>query len=461
MGLNCMDWTPTISELNGPRYQRIVEAMEADIASGRLVRGQQLPTQRALAKLLGIDLTTVTRAYTEARRRGILEARVGQGSFVSETSARRAVDLPHPVAIDLSMNVPPHPLDAQLDERIMAGIEAIRAQSGLTAHLNYQPPGGSLHEREVAAKWLHARVPHAHADRLVIFPGTQTILFNLLADLARPGDVVLTEALTFPGIKAAAARLGVKLVGVAMDDGGILPDALAKACRTHSPNAVYLVPTLHNPTTTTLSAERRGAIAKIIRDADTCLIEDDAYGLLDRAASPIANLVPERTYLATTLSKCIAPALRVAYLLTPDHAAQQQMRSFLQATVQMPAPLMVALVTHWIETGIADRIITAIRSEAIGRQQLAQRALKGFQFMARPAAHHLWLRLPEDRPDIAAHLLRNGLAVVAGDAFTVDGTPPHAARVSLGAARNRAELTEALRILAGALHKPADIRQIV
>lgn len=461
MGLNCMDWTPTISELNGPRYQRIVEAMEADIASGRLVRGQQLPTQRALAKLLGIDLTTVTRAYTEARRRGILEARVGQGSFVSETSARRAVDLPHPVAIDLSMNVPPHPLDAQLDERIMAGIEAMRAQSGLTAHLNYQPPGGSLHEREVAAKWLRARVPHAHADRLVIFPGTQTILFNVLADLARPGDVVLTEALTFPGIKAAAARLGVKLVGVAMDDGGILPDALAKACRTHSPNAVYLVPTLHNPTTTTLSAERRGAIAKIIRDADTCLIEDDAYGLLDRAASPIANLVPERTYLATTLSKCIAPALRVAYLLTPDHAAQQQMRSFLQATVQMPAPLMVALVTHWIETGIADRIITAIRSEAIGRQQLAQRALKGFQFTARPAAHHLWLRLPEDRPDIAAHLLRNGLAVVAGDAFTVDGTPPHAARVSLGAARNRAELTEALRILAGALHKPADIRQIV
>jgi len=147
--------------------------------------------------------------------------------------------------------------------------------------------------------------------------------------------------------------------------------------------------------------------------------------------------------------------------VTPNSAAQQEMRSYLQATVQMPAPLMVALVTHWIETGIADRIITAIRNEAIGRQQLAQRALKGFQFLAKPAAHHLWLRLPEGRPDVAAHLLRNGLAIVAGDAFTVDGTPPHAARVSLGAARNRAELTEALRILVGALHRPADTRQIV
>jgi DNA-binding transcriptional MocR family regulator len=380
---------------------------------------------------------------------------------VSETSARRTVDLPHPVAIDLSMNVPPHPLEAQLDERIIAGLEAIRAQSGLTAFLNYQPPGGSAHEREVAARWMRTRVPHAHADRLVIFPGAQTILFNLLAHLARPGDVVLTEAITFPGIKAAAAQLGVKLVGVAMDDGGVLPDALAKTCRTDRPKAVYLIPTLHNPTTATLAPERRSAIAKIVRDADTMLIEDDAYGLLDRSASPIANLIPERTYLATTLSKCIAPALRVAYLLTPDSGAQLQMRGHLQATVQMPAPLMVALVTHWLETGVADRIITAIRNEAVGRQQLAQRALKGFQFQAKPAAHHLWLHLPEGRPDVAAHLLHNGLAIVAGDAFTVDGTSPHAARVSLGAARNRSELTEALRILVGALHKPADVRQIV
>ena len=87
--------------------------------------------------------------------------------------------------------------------------------------------------------------------------------------------------------------------------------------------------------------------------------------------------------------------------------------------------------------------------------------LKGFQFLARPAAHHLWLRLPERRPDVAADLLRNGLAVVAADTFTVGGMPPHAARVSLGAARNRSELTEALRILVGALQQPADTRQIV
>ena len=157
-----MDWTPTISELKGPLYQRIVEAMEADIAAGRLVRGQQLPTHRALAKALGIDLTTVTRAYTEARRRGIMEARVGQGSFVSETSARRAVESAASGR------------DRSLDERAAASARGAarrahhcrdgshpRAIGPNGAFLNYLPPGGSAHEREIAARWMRARVPHA------------------------------------------------------------------------------------------------------------------------------------------------------------------------------------------------------------------------------------------------------------------------------------------------------------
>ena len=458
-----MGWIPTISELQGPLYQRIVGALESDIASGRLVRGQQLPTQRALARALGCDLTTVTRAYSEARRKGLIEAQVGRGSFVSETTVRPAAERAAAVRIDLSMNVPPHPLEAQLDERILQGLEAIRQRSGLTAFLNYLPPGGSDRERQIATNWLRARVPEAVAERMVIYPGTQTILFNLLMQLAGRGDVVLTEALTFPGMKAAAARLGVRLVGVAMDKQGVLPDALKAACRAHKPKAVYLIPTLHNPTTATIPPERRAAIAAILRAAGTILIEDDAYGLLDPSARPIANLIPERTYLATTLSKCIAPALRVSYLLTPDLPAQEEMRARLQAATQMPPPLMVALATYWIESGIAERVIAAIRSEATGRQQLAARALKGLTFSAGRAGHHLWLTLSSEwqRENFVAYLLRNGLAVVGSDAFAVDANAPHAVRVSLGAARNRAELVEGLDVLASAVGITAVESQIV
>lgn len=389
-----MDWIPTIAELPGPVYMRIVDALSVDIASGRLARGQQLPTHRALARALDIDLTTVTRAYGEARRRGLLDARVGQGTFVSETTARAAADIPYQIKIDLSMNVPPQPVEANLEMRIAQGLAFIQNESSFTALLNYQRPGGTDEEREIAANWLRPRVPMAAAERLIIYPGSQAVLFNALLLLTSPGDVVLTEALTFPGIKAAAAKLGVRLVGVAMDAEGVDPDALKSACELHKPKAVYLVSTLHNPTTITLGPERRKAVADIIRNAGTILIEDDAYGLLEPSASPIANLIPERSYLAVSLSKCIAPALRVSYLLVPDATSEQLMRGNLQATIQMPAPLMVALATHWLRSGIADQIVTAIRSEATGRQQLAAKILKGLSFAGKPGGHHLWLSLP-------------------------------------------------------------------
>jgi DNA-binding transcriptional MocR family regulator len=460
---NCMDWLPTLSEWQGPVFLRIVEALAADIASGRLARGQQIPTHRALAKALDIDLTTVTRAYGEARRRGLLEAQIGRGTFVSETTARTAENIPFQVKIDLSMNLPPQPVEANLDMRIARGLEAIQKESSFSAFLNYQRPGGSDDEREVAAKWLRARVPNASAERLVVYPGNQAVLFNALMSLTSPGDVVLTEALTFPGLKAAAEKLHLRLVGVAMDAEGIRPDAFRAACKAHKPKAVYLIPTVHNPTTVTLGSERRRIIADIIRKHGLFLIEDDAYGLLEPTVSPIANLIPERTYLAVGLSKCIAPALRVSYLLAPDTAAEQQMMSNLQATTLMTPPLMVALVTHWLRSGIADQIILAIRNEASGRQQLARKFLKGISYAARPNGHHLWLSLPPqwNRAEFLSRMLHQGLAVVGDDAFAVGNIASPAVRVSLGAARNRAELAQGLQCLADTLKSSPRTGQIV
>jgi len=112
--------------------------------------------------------------------------------------------------------------------------------------------------------------------------------------------------------------------------------AIESACKQHKPKAVYLIPTLHNPTTATLSPSRRKAIADIIRNSGTFLIEDDAYGLLEPQTSPIANLIPERTPRGQ---------------LFEVHRA-----------------------THWLRSGIADQIIQAIRNEAMGRQQLAAKS---------------------------------------------------------------------------------------
>jgi DNA-binding transcriptional MocR family regulator len=451
-----MEWIPTISKDSGPFYRQISDAIESDIANGRLRRGQQLPTHRALAGALGIDLTTVTRAYNDARHRGLLEARVGQGTFVSESTARIAADIPDHVSIDLSMNVPPQPVEAALDTRIEQGLAAIHKRSGLSSFLNYQEP-------EVVRSWLQPRLSGVTRDRIVIYPGSQAAIFNILLSSLKAGDAVLTETLTFPGMKVAAAKLGIGLIGVAMDGQGVLPEALAKAIKLHKPKAVYLTPTMHNPTTATMGKTRRKEVADVLRGSSAFLIEDDAYGALDPSQQLLADLIPEKTFLTISLSKCIAPALRVSLLLTPDRQSALDLRSSLHATCQMAPPLMVALVMEWLRSGEAARIISAIREEATGRQQLAARALSGYPFAAHAKGHHLWLPLPDrwNRSAFVAELFRQGLAVVGSEAFAVGEPLPHAVRLCLGAARNRAELGTALQLLTRTLSRSALPTQVV
>jgi DNA-binding transcriptional MocR family regulator len=411
----------------------------------------------------------VTRAYTQARQRGLTEARVGQGTFVAESlTPVRHAEAPAPL-FDLSMNLPPQPLAADLEGRMMRGLAAIQHESGFAGYLNYREPGGTDDERDAAAAWLARRVPHAHGERLVICPGTQSALLNFLMTQTSAGDVVLAEALTYPGLKAAAAHVGVRLVGVATDDAGILPDALITACREQKPKAIYLVPTIHNPTAVTAPLARRKAVAEVIRQHGLTLFEDDAYGELAPDAVPLATLIPELTYLAVSLSKCIAPGLRVSYLLTPSRAAAAATGSALRASVQMPVSLTIALATRWLRDGSAEAIIRAIREEAAARQKLAALALSGARYAAHPNGHHIWVELPRcwSRPEFTTHVQRQGLAVVTseafslGDAHSLADTPPHAIRVALGAARSRAELARALDILAMALRSSAVTARVV
>jgi DNA-binding transcriptional MocR family regulator len=448
-----MEWIPTLTDREGPIYLRIVAALAADVECGRLLRGQQLPTHRALAKALRIDLTTVTRAYIEARHRGLTEARVGLGTFVAESLAhpRRAAS---PWSeFDLSMILPPQPLEADLEGRLTRGITAIQREIGFSALLNYRDAAEGRADRESAAGWLRSRVPDAHGDRLVICPGTQSALFNLLLSLTSPGEIVLTEALTYPGIKAAAGYAGVRLVGVPMDENGILPDALEAACLRHAPKAVYLIPTIHNPTTATMPLSRRQEVAEILLRNDVLLLEDDAYGALEPDAVSLASLIPERTYFAASLSKCIAPGIRVSFLMTPDRGSAELMGRALRASVQMPTPIMVALIVRWLQDGSLDAIIGAVRSEAMARQKLAAGVLAQHDYSRHPNGHHIWIPLSRNwgGAEFALHVHRQGLAIVPAASFRVAGATPQAVRVSLGAASSRSELIRALGVVAAAL----------
>lgn len=448
-----MEWTPTLQDRAGPLYARILDALRSDIAAGRLKRGQQLPTHRMLADRLGVDLTTVTRAYREARGEGLTEARVGQGTFVAESLAQAPRRLASGVAADLSMNLPPQPLEADLEGRIMRGLAALRREFGFSAYLQYREAGGSAEERGAAAEWMRQRVPQAEAERIVIFPGTQAALYVFLATHLSPADCVLAEAVTYPGLMSAADIARVRLRGLPLDDEGIVPEALADACSDARVRAMYLVPTIHSPTTATMSLRRRERVAEIARRFDKIVFEDDAYGALAPETTPLAALMPERVFHAASLAKCVTPGLRVSFLLAPTQAIAERLRQALRAMLQMPVSLTLALAARWVRDGSLADIVAAIRAEAIARQKLAAHALRGHAYRAHPAGHHIWMPLPPHWRSVAfvAHMQRHGVGVVTSEAFAVEEAPEPAVRVALGAAASRSDLAQALDVLAAGL----------
>lgn len=447
------DWFPNLSNRDKPRYVAIADAIEEDIRKGRLTPQERLPPQRELARSLDLDFTTVARGYVEAQKRGLIESRVGQGTFVRSLD-QRAGQGAREELVDLSMNLPPEPDDPELLNRMQQGLDVI-AQD-LTALLRYQGFGGSRAAKDAATNWLGRRALVPSHDRLFVTPGAHAAILGILGTLARAGDVVLCEQITYPGIKALAAQLGIRLIGLPMDAFGIDAAGLAEACERHRPKALYLNPTLQNPTTLTIPEARRLEITAVARRHRLPIIEDDAYGFIPQdSPHPFAALAPDLTWHIAGLAKCLGAGLRVAYVIAPDAKSSWPVATIVRAATIMASPLTVALATRWIEDGTADALLSFIRDESRARQQLAKHILRPNTFKADPLSFNLWVELPGEwtRSAIVGHMRSTQIGVVASDAFCVDISPPEAVRICLGGPCDRDAVHTALEYFSHAIEQ--------
>lgn len=451
-------WRPELSDAPMPRYLAIADALARDLGNGRLSPGMRLPTHRDLADTLGVTVGTVTRAYAEAARRGLISGEVGRGTFA------RAPDIPSSpprsdgALIDLSPNHPPAP-DLEVQRALADTLRAVAGVAHLQTLLSYPPEGGLPSHRAAGAEWIaRAGVPADPADVLVT-NGIQHAMTAVLAALVQPGDVLLTESLTYGGLKALAGLLHFRLQGLALDEHGLRPDAFEAACRSGAAKVLYCVPTLHNPTTSVMPLARRHEIVAIARHHGVTLIEDDVHGLLlPDAPPPLAALAPEQTHYLTGTAKCLAPGLRIGFVRAPS-ARVARIAASIRTTTWMAAPLMAEVIATWVRDGTAARVVAARRIEAIARQALAGRLLARWTVQTQDHAHHLWLHLPEPwRSDtFADEAGRRGVRVTPASAFLVGrGNAPAAVRVCLGAARDHAQLEQGLSLLADVLEGPAD-----
>jgi DNA-binding transcriptional MocR family regulator len=450
-------WLPWIIPGSQLKSRGIVDALEADIRNGKVPPGSRLPPQRAIAVALQVDLTTVTRAFNEARRRGLIDARAGRGTFVRRVIEDRGSGSAALPAIDLSLNIPPQPAAARLQHLIPATISDLLSSEHGMLHLHYQESTGSVPDRAAAARWLARRIDDPKPASLVVASGAQSALFGVCECLIVPGETIAAGIATYPGLKAIARQRGYDLAPLAMDDSGIIPDSFEECCRRSAPKAIYIIPAIDNPTTATLPEERRRRIVEIARRYRVAIIEDDPYSpLLNGGPISFARLAPELTWHIATLSKCATPALRIAYVGAPSEAHAMRLAGVLRAVNLMAPPLNAAVASRWIVSGVLDEIREAICEEAAARQKIARAVLDDFAFAADPHGHHLWLSMPPHwhAADLAEHAARSGIAVVPSSAFAVASPVAEAVRISLGAAPDRSALTQGLKRLSELLVQP-------
>jgi DNA-binding transcriptional MocR family regulator len=441
-------WTPTLPDTDQPKYLALVDAITQAIESGELKVGERLPPQRRLAWNLGLNPSTTMQAYREAARRHLVSGEVGRGTYVlagskEATLFRLKQPGERPTLIDLSTNVPVTDEDSQdeafaLDTLIKGG-HAQRLQ-------NYLSADELAFGRAQGAAWLTARGMKVAADNILLCGGAQHGLFMALLSLCQPGEPVLVEAFTAPGIKAACRQLRLPLHGVALDRYGIIPEELDRMARATGAKVVVLTPVLQNPTSTIMSPQRQLAIAEVVKQHDLLVIEDDVYGALT-STPPLTRLLGERGLLVTSLSKTVAPGLRVGWI-TAEPSVLEQIDPHAQATHWGVSPLCLSIASQWINDGTAQRRLTWQTEETTQRWRLAKKTLGSALYQMESPSPHIWVSSAMPSMAMAQACRAAQVDVVPAEVFAVKEHDTHAIRISLCAASNRAQLKVALERVA-------------
>ncbi len=448
-------WIPDLTDRTGPLYQSISDAIARDIETGQLEAGAKLPPQRDLADAMGIALTTVTRGYAEAERKGLVSGEVGRGTFVRRERPHRnnsRYDANAP--IDMTANsLLPYPHLKSLSESISSVILRLDPLDTL----DYQPVQGGLRPRRAGAKWMSESGLAADPENVLISAGAQHGILVVLSALTNPGDSVLVEEVTYSGVKSTSKMLNLKLVGVGLDSEGMRPDQLRAAIKKNKPKAIYTMPALQNPSGRVMSPDRRKAIAEIADEAGVPVVEDDSYGFLIPEIPPLSTHSSNAYYINGT-SKSLASGLRIGFIHCPSEMVDR-LAAAICATTWMASPLLAEVVADWIFDGTASEIIAWKREESAKRQELAQSVLGEFDCKAHPMAQHLWLRLPEpwSAGEFVAQAQMRGVLISAAEDFATNPRlAPHSVRICISTPISHDALRRGLEVIAEILNEPAE-----
>jgi DNA-binding transcriptional MocR family regulator len=436
-------------------YVKLADALAAEIADGALKPGDRLPPQRMFAYERKIAVSTASRVYAELLRRGLVVGEVGRGTFISGHARRgaSAPGEPRDIRIDLEFNYPTLPGQTAL---IAKSLDGLQKPAALDAALRQATSVGTPAVRSAAATFL-AQGAWSPAPGQLVFTGNgRQSIAAALAAVVPTGGRCGVEALTYPFIKGIAARLGISLVPLAMDEGGVRADSVEKAHHEAHLSAIYIQPAIQNPLGVTMSPALRADLLRVVEQFGLPVIEDNVYGFLD-TEPPLAALAPDTCIVIDSLSKRVAPGLTLGFIVPPQRLRESMMAS-VRSGGWTASGFAFAAAERLMGDGTIAELTRLKRLDARARQKLASDRLSGFEIQTNGKCYHLWLTLPAHwrSQTFVAAAARRDIALTPSTTFAVTpGHAPNAVRLAL-AAPTMDQLDQGLRKIAAMLNARED-----
>lgn len=452
-----------LERANGvPLYRQICNGLREAIVSGTLAEGTRLPTERALARELHVNRTTVMNAYHELASEGLIEGHVGRGTLV-----KRSYILPEEEAFDspLPSWLIGLPTDEEVtlgpDARILSELASMGERKagisfaagtpapdllpaellnsilheGLLAHrqqaLGYCPVEGLQSLRQGISAHMRKRGVPVDIQNMLILSGSTQGIGLIARFLLRPGDEVVVEVPTYLGAIQTFRAVGAKVIGVLTDNEGIRTDLLESLLRRRSPRCIYTLPTFHNPTGAVMSPERRRRLLLLAKRYQVPIIEDDPYSEMyfeGPEPQPLKALDTHGHVLYLgTYSKILAPGLRVAWLAAPfpivDHLSLQKQIFDLNTNA-----LGQWVISELLQRQLLEDHLDYMRLCYRQKRDTMLRAIRAHWpedvRVSRPAGgFHLWCRLPEGvrGRSLLREAAQEQVTFVTGEPFHADG----------------------------------------
>jgi 2-aminoadipate transaminase len=460
-----------------PLYRQIYEHLREAILTGTLPESARLPPERVMASRLGVTRSTIVHAYRELVADGLIAQRAGSGSRVARQNGQRlrTVDVPWWVTLP-PWRVGEFPnvlgeLAAKQEPGRISFVQGVAPDEPSPLHelassfarvaqdprfvLSYGDSEGYEPLREVIAQRIRARGAAVEPRNVIIITGSTQGIMMVAQSLAEPGDEIIVESPSYPGALQIFQICGLRAIPIPVDDEGMRVDHVEAVLRTRRPRFIYTMPSLHNPTNSTMNADRRERLVTIARRTGVPIVEDDPYGPLAPESRPLVGYGIDHVVYLSTFSKTIAPSLRVGWLVAP-HAVLERLLLRKQAYDMATSLYVQAAIVDYLERGY-DSHVAQVREELLLRRKLADEAIaKSWPRSVRAAAprggFYLWATLPRE---IRARALldaseRRGASFLFGEAFYAGPGGDHQFRLALTAVR-RDQIAEGINRIGEAI----------